>query len=65
MLRPLTANNRNQPEPLHTKKEFIEREYSVGHRISGKLESWGEAAGRLSARVTPLSQFGEDTAARG
>ena len=45
------------------KKEFIEREYSVGHRISGKLENCNEVAGRISAKIIPLSQFGEDTAA--
>lgn len=45
------------------KKEFTEREYSVGHRIFGKLESWAEVAGRISAKITPLSQFGEDSAA--
>lgn len=31
--------------------------------MSGKLETWSEAAGRISARIILLSQFGEDTAA--
>lgn len=62
-LRLLIASYRNQPELIHIKKEFPERECSVVCRISGKLENWGEAAGRISAKIIPMSQFGEDTVA--